>query len=420
MFKTGGTGIELSRIKELPSSFYTGYASLDEFLSTASTSDNNQGHGKDKYTSNKTHYKKHFRPVHGDRMASKTQNTSTKHNVNPNSGVIKKSVFQPVNPSLISQTGKKRKHKGHAQDAIDEMNRQYDHNTCLDRFINDIEQNQKQQQQNSEENQQENVEHTCNNSPSNSSSNSSSSSSVRPNSNEDTDSLSRISESIKSSTPETGKNEKEENSGGSNSGGSNSGGSNSGGSSSKDRKENKQVSEKVLDNMLSLNATKMSAEVENIVGIQQQLSSLESGVGSAVTEDTPSTSSNQVESLTDKTKNYKGGKLGRKRKRGYIYNPKPVIEKPPKQFVPDTDKDQSYWDKRQRNNEAARRSREMRRLKEKETHDKLVRLKNENEALRVAITLLIQRNENLEFIINELDKTENGLTSKAPTVPVTC
>jgi len=386
----------LSRIKELPRSFYTGYASLDEFLSTASTSDNNQGHGKDK-CNGKTHHKKHSR----ERMTSNTQNTSAKqHNVNSNGAVIKMPVLQTVNAPSTSQIGKKRKYKG-AQDAIDEMNRQYDHNTCLDRFINDIEQNQKQQPQ-QQQHQNQNCDRTCNGSPSNSSSNSSGSSSARPNSNEDTDSTSRISESIKSSNPENGKNEKEENSSGSN--------------SSNDTKEDKQP-EKGSNNMLSCPT---SIEGVNIVaGAQQKSSSLESGIGSTVTEDTHSMSSNQVDSLNDKAKNYKGGKLGRKRKRGYIYNPKPVIEKPPKQFVPDTDKDKSYWEKRQRNNKAARRSREMRRVKEKETHDKLVRLKNENEALRVAITLLIQRNENLEFIIDELEKTENALTSKVPTVPVT-
>ena len=300
--------------------------------------------------------------------------------------------------------GGKGKHtgKGYAQDAIDEMNRQYDHNLCLDRFMNDIEKCQKEKREQAEE---EGDVGCCKISPSNSSL--SSCSSALPQSMTDTDSGSRKSDSIKSSTPENVKNDKEENNSGNNSSNSS--------SSGKDEKaeQEKQISEKIATNSQSSATTIEGSSSDG----SKHFSSLESGI---VVDSGPTMDQSSMDKSLEKTKNYKGGKLGRKRKRGYIYNPKPVIEKPPKQFVPEQAKDQSYWDKRQRNNEAARRSREMRRQKEKETHEKLIRLKKENEALRVAITLLIQRNENLELVIDEFDKSENQNQNEAPTVPVTC
>jgi len=382
-FKTNTVSGNLNRLKELPS-FYSGYASLDEFLSAAS-SDNNGNRPtssssggittQSKPTQNKTAQKRQSR---GERTKSSNMQMICSSSQNNNGATtISKAA---------SQAKQSNKNKRQAQAAIDEMNRQYDHNLCLDRFINDIE-----QQQNEKKSEKE-VERDLNTSPSNSSL--SSSSSNMPQSNEDTDSGSRNSESIQSS--ENAKNEKDSNTNSSNSSNNGSG------------KEDKTVN-------TNKEFPKSSGSEQN-GDHSKTFSSMESsGIGSVMTGETCESMDTSEGNQEEKIKNYKGGKLGRKRKRGYIYNPKPVIEKPPKQFVPDQEKDQSYWDKRQRNNEAARRSREMRRVKEKETHDKLDRLKKENEALRVAITLLIQRNRNLEFIINELEKTDGP-----PAVPVTC
>lgn len=402
LFNINASSIEPSRIKELPSSFYKGYASLDEFLSATSASDNTSGNN---IKSQPTHL--HPKRHHG---RSTQAYSDKKANLKMVSASIasKKSVFKPVThpsaPKVIGLNNKtkkgKHKGKGYAQDAIDEMNRQYDHNLCLDRFMNDIEQCQKEQQQ---ENATENVGR-CKISPSNSSM--SSCSSALPQSMTDTDSGSRNSDSIKSSTPENVKNDKENNNSGNNS-------SNSSSSGKDDKTEQDNQMEKKMGTTSKSSTTIEGSSSDG----SKHFSSLESGV---VVDSGATLEQSSAEKSIEKTKNYKGGKLGRKRKRGYIYNPKPVIEKPPKQFVPEQAKDQSYWDKRQRNNEAARRSREMRRQKEKETHDKLVRLKKENEALRVAITLLIQRNENLELVIDEFDKADNQNQNETPTVPVTC
>ena len=271
-----------------------------------------------------------------------------------------------------------------AQAVIEEMNRHYDHNICLDRFINEIEQNQKHQ------------------SPSNSSM--SSSSSNMPRSNEDSTDSSHNSSSIKSNQ---GTNQKDSNVNSSNSSNTS--------NSSKDNTMRKHTEEALIF------ASKSSESDDKSSDQSRKQISAESGIGCTEVDNDDSITSQNISSSNlndhlEKSKNYKGGKLGRKRKRGYIYNPKPVIEKPPKQFVPEQEKDKLYWDKRQRNNEAAKRSREMRHLKEKETHEKLDRLSKENEALRVAITLLIQRNKNLEFIIGELEQRDNTTPALNPVV----
>jgi len=412
LFKSTTVGAGTSRVKELPASFYSRYASLDEFLSAASPEKNNisSNTGDDSIKNRKKNFKKEL----GERKSTLKQ-----------SNVLKGAAIPPSTQSTgkvtkIQRTKNVAKitNKSQAQNFIEEMNRDYDHNICLDRFMHDIEQNQKHETTKKEQikgPKGDSIDRNCNISPS--STTLSSSSSNMPHSNEDTDS-SRNSESIKSSNQESSKNKGNvNNANSSNSSNASSNASNSG-------KEDKITSN---DKDIAISSSKSSESGEKSTDqSSKHMTSIESGIGSSLIIGEDETNSSQTgqsicsssaASLLEKSKNYKGGKLGRKRKRGYIYNPQPVIEKPPKQFVPEQKKDQSYWDKRQRNNEAARRSREMRRLKEKETHDKLDRLKKENEALRVAITLLIQRNKNLEFIINELDKRE---TPTPITVPISC
>jgi len=62
--------------------------------------------------------------------------------------------------------------------------------------------------------------------------------------------------------------------------------------------------------------------------------------------------------------------------------PQPIIRKRPKLFVPDECKDTHYWDKRTKNNIAARRSREARRLKENQIALRAAFLEKENASLR--------------------------------------
>merc|ERR1712179_261560 len=62
--------------------------------------------------------------------------------------------------------------------------------------------------------------------------------------------------------------------------------------------------------------------------------------------------------------------------------PQPIIRKRQKSFVPDQSKDQKYWDKREKNNVAARRSREARRLKENQIALRAAFLERENKVLK--------------------------------------
>jgi len=62
--------------------------------------------------------------------------------------------------------------------------------------------------------------------------------------------------------------------------------------------------------------------------------------------------------------------------------PQPIIRKRAKIYVPDDAKDDRYWDKRCKNNFAARRSREARRLKENQIALRAAFLEKQNQALR--------------------------------------
>ena len=400
-------GAGTSRVKELPASFYSRYASLDEFLSASSKKNTSSSNTCDDSIKNR---RKNFEKESGERKSTLKQSNLLKGAAIPPSTQSTGKVTKIQRTKNVAEIT----NKSQAQNFIEEMNRDYDHNICLDRFMHDIEQNQKHKTKKEQikGSKGDSIDRNCNISPSNTTL--SSSSSNIPLSNEDTDS-SQNSESIKSSNQESSENKGNVNTNSSNSSNASSNASNSG-------KEDKISSN---DKDIAISSSKSSDSGEKSTDqSNKHMTSIDSGIGSSLiigedgtnsSQTGQSTCSSSAASLLEKSKNYKGGKLGRKRKRGYIYNPQPVIEKPPKQFVPEQKKDQSYWDKRQRNNEAARRSREMRRLKEKETHDKLDRLKKENEALRVAITLLIQRNKNLEFIINEIDKTQRPVT-----VPISC
>ncbi|KAK8759151.1 nuclear factor interleukin-3-regulated protein-like isoform X1 [Amblyomma americanum] len=64
---------------------------------------------------------------------------------------------------------------------------------------------------------------------------------------------------------------------------------------------------------------------------------------------------------------------------------------PPKkspQPIPAECKDEAYWERRKRNNESAKRSRELRRIKEQQTALRVLYLEQENLQLRTELTML--------------------------------
>jgi len=76
--------------------------------------------------------------------------------------------------------------------------------------------------------------------------------------------------------------------------------------------------------------------------------------------------------------------------------PQPIIRKRKKSFVPEAGKDGKYWEKREKNNVAARRSREARRLKENQIALRTAYLEKENNGLRVELDTA--KAENLELL----------------------
>ena len=65
--------------------------------------------------------------------------------------------------------------------------------------------------------------------------------------------------------------------------------------------------------------------------------------------------------------------------------PQPIIKKRKKNAVPDEMKDERYWEKREKNKEATRRSREAKRLKENQIVLRAAYLEKENKVLKQVI-----------------------------------
>jgi len=95
--------------------------------------------------------------------------------------------------------------------------------------------------------------------------------------------------------------------------------------------------------------------------------------------------------------------------------PQPIIRKRKKTYVNGEDKDDKYWERREKNNMAARRSREARRLKENQIALRTAYLEKENGALQVALDKSSAENEQLKEenkrLKEALDSYENGLLS---------
>lgn len=81
--------------------------------------------------------------------------------------------------------------------------------------------------------------------------------------------------------------------------------------------------------------------------------------------------------------------------RQYKYNPKPLGRKNSRMFVPEEKKTEDYWQKRIKNNVAARKSREDRRRKELETLSKKAHYEKENLQLRMFVEKMQSENEYL-------------------------
>ncbi|KAM8837843.1 TEF transcription factor, PAR bZIP family member a isoform 2-T2 [Spinachia spinachia] len=80
-----------------------------------------------------------------------------------------------------------------------------------------------------------------------------------------------------------------------------------------------------------------------------------------------------------------GGELFNPRKHKFSEDelkPQPMIKKAKKVFVPEEQKDDKYWNRRKKNNVAAKRSRDARRLKENQITVRAAFLERENAALR--------------------------------------
>lgn len=83
--------------------------------------------------------------------------------------------------------------------------------------------------------------------------------------------------------------------------------------------------------------------------------------------------------------------------------PQPVSKKAQKMLVPDSQKDEKYWSRRWKNNEAAKRSRDARRLKENQISVRAAFLERENAALRQEVANM---RKELGRCRNILDKYE--------------
>lgn len=80
----------------------------------------------------------------------------------------------------------------------------------------------------------------------------------------------------------------------------------------------------------------------------------------------------------------------------YKYDPRPLGKKRRRNLVPHDKKTREYWERRQRNNVAARRSREERRNKELETYQKMKFLEKENELLKETVNQFMKSQFDLQ------------------------
>lgn len=89
--------------------------------------------------------------------------------------------------------------------------------------------------------------------------------------------------------------------------------------------------------------------------------------------------------------------------------PQPMIKKARKMLVPDEQKDEKYWCRRVKNNEAAKRSRDARRLKENQISVRAAFLERENAALRQEVADMRKELGRCRNIINKYESRHGDL-----------
>ncbi|XP_043937394.1 hepatic leukemia factor-like [Protopterus annectens] len=89
--------------------------------------------------------------------------------------------------------------------------------------------------------------------------------------------------------------------------------------------------------------------------------------------------------------------------------PRPVIKKARKMQVPDDLKDEKYWNRRHKNNEAAKRSRDARRLKENQITIRAAFLEKENASLRQEVAEMLQELRRCRSILSKYEAQHGPL-----------
>ncbi|XP_030639343.1 D site albumin promoter binding protein b isoform X2 [Chanos chanos] len=88
--------------------------------------------------------------------------------------------------------------------------------------------------------------------------------------------------------------------------------------------------------------------------------------------------------------------------------PQPMIKKARKTLVPDNLKDEKYWSRRHKNNEAAKRSRDARRLKENQISVRAAFLERENAALRQEVADMRKELGRCRNILNKYESRQGN------------
>ncbi|ELT93628.1 hypothetical protein CAPTEDRAFT_151518 [Capitella teleta] len=87
--------------------------------------------------------------------------------------------------------------------------------------------------------------------------------------------------------------------------------------------------------------------------------------------------------------------------------PQPMIKKSKKVFVPDNDKDDKYWQRREKNNVAAKRSRDARRIKENQIALRAAFLERENSTLKSELKKALQDNKQLSQRLTKYEEAQD-------------
>lgn len=121
-----------------------------------------------------------------------------------------------------------------------------------------------------------------------------------------------------------------------------------------------------------------------------------SSMSDGISYDAESERGRQEERDEDDVNSVDGDEATNNNNKTYTYKPLPMVRKSQRQFISAEKKDTVYWERRKRNNEAAKKSRESRREKEIEVNRKYHGLEKENTGMRFTIINLQERNVQLE------------------------